>query len=71
MSAPAAAAAVANSTSREFINDLYELLEQDEDPTNTVILELILEQWTQLGDIRECLRVVVLRWRLAIVESVL
>ncbi|CAK7201278.1 hypothetical protein SEUCBS139899_003981 [Sporothrix eucalyptigena] len=47
-----AAATVTNAstTSREFLDELYELLERDKDRKNTVILELILEQWKEIGD---------------------
>ncbi|CAK7228226.1 hypothetical protein SCUCBS95973_006810 [Sporothrix curviconia] len=40
----------ASTTSREFLDELYELLERDKDQKNTVILELILEQWKEIGD---------------------
>lgn len=43
----------ASTTSREFLDELYELLERDKDKNNTVILELILEQWQQIGDERK------------------
>ncbi|CAK7224348.1 hypothetical protein SBRCBS47491_005518 [Sporothrix bragantina] len=45
-----ATATNASTTSREFLDELYELLERDKDLKNTVILELILEQWKEIGD---------------------
>ncbi|KIH90069.1 hypothetical protein SPBR_01101 [Sporothrix brasiliensis 5110] len=51
-SAAARTATNASTTSREFLDELYELLERDKDKKNTVILELILQQWQQIGDER-------------------
>lgn len=42
----------ASTTSREFLDELYELLERDKDKKNTTILELILQQWQEIGDDR-------------------
>ncbi|KJR82201.1 uncharacterized protein SPSK_03271 [Sporothrix schenckii 1099-18] len=49
-SAAARTATTASTTSREFLDELYELLERDKNKKNTVILELILQQWQQIGD---------------------
>lgn len=43
----------ASTTSREFLDELYELLERDKDNKNTTILELILQQWQEIGDDRK------------------
>ncbi|EPE07987.1 hypothetical protein F503_00770 [Ophiostoma piceae UAMH 11346] len=50
-------AATAISSSRRLINELYDMLEREQDPNNTVILELILGQWEQIGDIQMALGV--------------
>ncbi|OAA57498.1 hypothetical protein SPI_07157 [Niveomyces insectorum RCEF 264] len=48
--AGAASANQASSTNRQMLNELYDLLEREKNPKNTVIHEIILEQWQQLGD---------------------